>query len=105
MMGLLVPDCVRRATDDLFEAQDLVAQFLAERVEKVPGGKIRAAELFRQWTRWREAQGEHSMLNNATVFGKEMIMRGLQRSEDRISKFYVGVQIIDEIFDDEEKRK
>jgi putative DNA primase/helicase len=57
-IGLAPPDSVRQATDDYFEDQDALAQWLEERV--TDGGEYaftRTADLFNSWKEWTEQRG------------------------------------------------
>lgn len=73
--GLVVPEAVSDATEAFFDEQDLPGRWLEERVEKSKGSKVQAADLFRDWIEWRNAQGNHTELDSQTTFGREMTER------------------------------
>lgn len=73
--GLLKPGKVDAFTEAFFDDQDLVAQWLAECVEKSKGDVVKAQDLFRAWIEWRNGQGEHHLLDSVNTFGLEMKKR------------------------------
>jgi putative DNA primase/helicase len=56
--GLGMPGIVASATAEYFAEQNLVAQWLAERCEKLATGRAASSALFRDWEAWAKARGE-----------------------------------------------
>lgn len=60
-----MPAVVQSATDAYFSDQDMLAQWLAERCNVVPGVSTLSAILFRDWSYWSETRGESPGTNKA----------------------------------------
>ena len=58
-IGLAPPKAVLDATDQYLEAEDTIGLWLAERCWVEPKYCDTTANLFRSWTTWAEAAGEH----------------------------------------------
>jgi putative DNA primase/helicase len=59
-MGLAPPAAVRSATDEYFAAQDVLGEWLAERVERVPRAVAQSADLYAAWSIWATRRGEEA---------------------------------------------
>lgn len=96
--GLVIPDVVRRATDDYMMDEDHFARFLAECCAAVPGARTATVDLHAAYETWAfdepDAQGF-----SVTAFSLEMQRKGYQRAEKvRKSnggrgKGFVGIQL------------
>ncbi len=57
--GLRAPECVVSATEEYFEAEDALGQWMAERCVIDKALRCRVAELYADWREWAEAGGEY----------------------------------------------
>jgi putative DNA primase/helicase len=89
--GLTLPEKVSAATTEYRQAEDVLAQFLAERCNVGTGLKCKAGVLYASYTRWAEANGETEILT-AKRFGEAMTERGFQRRKIG-TKWYIGVEM------------
>lgn len=60
MTGLQPPETVRAATQDYFEEEDALSQWIAERCHVDAEASAPLAELFASWKSWAEAASEHA---------------------------------------------
>jgi putative DNA primase/helicase len=98
-MGLLKPRLVEKASRAFFTDQDLLGRWKDERVVKKPGGFVSAKDLFTDWTEWRNAQGEHHILENSNNFSKEVVKRGLVPGRTETSRGYKDIALNDKAAD------
>jgi len=103
-VGFMLPDRVEKATDRFFDEQDLFGQWAGACIAKASGSKAKASDLFRSWTEWRNAQGDHASLDNATAFGRALIEKlGLKRRKSMGLAVYEDIKILSrapDAFDD-----
>ncbi len=77
--GLVRPNAVNKATDDYFDRQDLVGQWLAERCDVALGDRgkwCRHEYLYADWSAFSEAAGEEARSGKA--FTIELRKRGFE---------------------------
>lgn len=55
--GLDVPERLRKASQDYFDEEDIVGQFLLEKTTDDPGGYVSSADLILQFNHWLDLQG------------------------------------------------
>lgn len=73
------------------EGIDFVRQFLAERTEEAPGGRVKASELFRAFNGWCAATGAPPMTQ--TAFGMCMRQMPVRKKQANII-YYLGIRIL-----------
>lgn len=73
---LFIADSMIAATEGYFNENDLLAQWLAECTEKIVGAETPSSEAFRCWQEWRNAAGNHYMVDTAMAFRPAMEKRG-----------------------------
>ena len=90
--GLGRPDAVKKATEDYFEAQDLTGQWIEERCRVWPGALGRPKELFEDWRRFANENGEPDGTQKALaqVLGK----RGFYPIRTSQGRFWRGVELL-----------
>lgn len=57
--GLLPPDCVVSATEEYFEAEDALGQWMDESCDLTPEAKVASSDLYANWREWAERAGEY----------------------------------------------
>ncbi len=57
--GLLPPDCVLSATEEYFEAEDALGQWMDESCDLTPEAKVASSDLYANWREWAERAGEY----------------------------------------------
>lgn len=76
--GLLPPASVQAATEEYFEAEDALGQWLQERCEILPDAKVASSDLYADWRDWAERAGEY--VGSIKRFSEVLINRGFQPS-------------------------
>jgi putative DNA primase/helicase len=87
--GLIVPDAVRAATQEYREESDPIGQFIADAIERVPGGKISAGAVYEAYHHWCRVTGSHAL-------GQTLVGRRMGATFEKVhsgGKFYVDCQI------------
>ena len=79
--GLDVPERLQKASQDYFDEEDIVGQFLLEKTTDDPGGYASSADLILQFNHWLELQGLSRWTK--TTLTKELRSRGYR--DDRTS--------------------
>jgi putative DNA primase/helicase len=54
---LIPPECVVKATDEYREDQDILREFIAEKVEPAKGQELAHKDLYRAYKDWHAAEG------------------------------------------------
>ncbi len=72
--GLHPPECVVSATNEYFEAEDALGQWIEERAQIHPEAKQATADLFADWREWAERAGEYT--GSIKRFAELLITRG-----------------------------
>ena len=89
--GLTRPEVVRAATEDYFEAQDVMGQWLAERCEIGAGFFELAGPLYKDWSAFADGNGEPP--GSAKSFGTEMARRGFRAAKKHGHRLRVGLKL------------
>ena len=84
-IGLQPPPIVTKATDEYFEAQDSLAEWLADRCERRPGAEATSRALFLDWKRWIEARGEDA--GSEKRFSESMQRHAAKRKTNKCAVF------------------
>lgn len=79
--GLDVPERLRQASQDYFDEEDIIGQFLLEMTTDDPGGYVSSADLILQFNHWLDLQGLSPWTK--TTLTKELRSRGYP--DDRTS--------------------
>jgi P4 family phage/plasmid primase-like protien len=75
--GLNPPKCVVDATEEYFQEEDAVSQFLDEECEQISGAKVAIGDLFFRWKGRAEARGEY--VGSAKGLVAELVTHGFKR--------------------------
>jgi putative DNA primase/helicase len=89
--GLMRPDVVSTTTDEYFEEQDLIGQWIAELCEVGPNCKAGSSELFESWKSYAEKHNEYA--GSAKSFGPLLEQRGFIKTKTGGIVHYVGLQL------------
>jgi len=87
--GLVVPQAIRNATNEYRLESDFIAAFIDEALLVHPGAKIKASELYKEYTEWCHPRGDDPM--NSTNFGKRLAEKGFEKTKTRDGIYYIGV--------------
>jgi putative DNA primase/helicase len=77
--GLIRPTAVAQATENYFEEQDLIGQWLMEFCEERPRIVTPTADLFQSWEKYAHEAGEYA--GNRKSFTQELDRRGYEKTE------------------------
>jgi putative DNA primase/helicase len=76
--GLQPPPAVVSATDEYFEAEDALGQWIEERCEQHPEARISTSDLYTDWREWAERAGEY--VGSIKRFVETLLSRGFERT-------------------------
>jgi putative DNA primase/helicase len=79
LKGLAPPPCVVAATEEYFEEEDRIGQFLEEECEQGVNFKVAIADLYTRWKERAEARGEY--VGTARWLVGELVDRGFDRKQ------------------------
>ncbi|MDP2603322.1 MAG: phage/plasmid primase, P4 family [Deltaproteobacteria bacterium] len=90
--GLEPPEPVKNATDEYRSEMDMVADFIAERCELVPGAKTPFKKLYEAYKAWCSINGEDSM--SKKEFGRCLTERDLAPDRNKtLGRFRMGIRL------------
>lgn len=75
--GLKPPACVVSATEEYFDEEDAIGDFLVEQTQNSVHSRVPIAALFRLWQDWAEPRGEY--VGNSRWLMQQLIQRGFKR--------------------------
>jgi putative DNA primase/helicase len=92
--GIKRPDVVRELTDEYFREQDLLGQWVEERVERTrkQSDRVLRSDAFRSWQRFAEAAAEDPM--NEKWFCSSMRERGFAEKRTENGRFFTHTRLI-----------
>lgn len=76
--GLKPPPCVVSATDEYFEEEDAIGDFLEEEAQRHPQARVAVAEVFQRWQDWATRRGEY--VGTSRWLSQQLINRGFART-------------------------
>ncbi len=76
--GLKPPACVVAATDDYFDEEDAIGDFLEEEAQIHSEARVAVAELFQRWQEWAAKRGEY--VGTSRWLGQQMANRNFERT-------------------------
>ena len=81
--GLVIPEVVKKATQEERESMDVIGDFLTEELTKVPDGTIKTSEVHEIYVLWSKAHGKNYFMSQ-TMLTRELRSRGfmVQRKMD-----------------------
>ena len=89
--GLIRPAAVIAATDEYFEAQDMLGQWIAEACTTSERKWETPASLFRSWSDFARANGEEA--STAKAFGTTLEKRGFLRGKTNGIRIHRGISV------------
>ena len=89
--GLGTPKDVVDATKDYQDEMDSLGDFLTECCDVGAGAEVAAGELYKAYTAWSEAQGEHPL--GKRNFGSRLAERGFTRSRTMAGRLWEGITL------------
>ena len=92
-MGLPACAAISKATDAFVAGQDLLGQWVAERLEAVPGAKVTATDAFHDWLSWRNGQGNGTLHTSVQSFAEAMKAKGLVTKKTMGPREYFGYRL------------
>jgi putative DNA primase/helicase len=91
MEGLAAPAAIREASDEYFREQDSVANWFAERCERIVGSITPFAALFSDWRKWTGERGEET--GSAKEFS-ESLERLAAKKHTKKGRAFVGITLL-----------
>lgn len=89
--GLDVPVKIAAASQDYFDDEDVLGQFLADETEPVPGYFTATTDLHRSFRQWMDVQGLNAWTSH--TFTKEMKLRGFQDVRRSYGRGFLGLKL------------
>lgn len=90
--GLLVPSCVKKATDEYRAAEDIIGQFISEATE--PHGETAKADLYAHYVSWADKAGMRHKLT-ARKFNERITERGdIEDGRTNAGRIWRGISTI-----------
>lgn len=90
--GLQTPECVRLATQEYRDDEDVLGQFLAESTAEDRDDRVLMSSLYEAYQRWAASGGIRHPLT-ARIFNKKLEERGMHRTKSNGGRFWEGVTI------------
>jgi len=90
--GLEPVERVKRATEEYRKESDLIERFLEECTISKPEASIKASELYSEFRRWAEINGE--LVISKQMFGRRMAEKGYRKVRKEKGVYYLGLGLI-----------
>ena len=89
--GLDVPESIMRASQEYFDAEDIVGQFLEAETERVVGHFEKSADIHKRFTQWIEDQGLSAWTQNTLM--KDLRGRGFTDHRQGSGRGLMGIRL------------
>jgi putative DNA primase/helicase len=89
--GLKVPAIVRSATDEYFDNEDTIGQWIEDWIERDPDALTLTANLFENWKVWCE-RGNHDV-GTQLAFSNDLEDRGFKRHRNKHGRGFSGIAL------------
>ncbi len=100
--GLRAPVEVTEATTEYRQEMDALADFFADRVLKVPGGRTPVGELYKAYEKWCESNSQDPVKKK--TFGTMMKERGHEQGRGgTLGRYWKGIMLTEPSHEEEEK--
>ncbi len=76
--GLRPPACVVSATEEYFDEEDAIGDFLDEEAQRHPQARVAVAEVFQRWQEWAMRRGEY--VGTSRWLAQQLANRGFERT-------------------------
>jgi putative DNA primase/helicase len=90
--GLEPVEKVKTATEEYRKESDVIERFLEECTIKKLNAKVKASELYQEFKRWAEENGEPGM--TGTAFGRRMTEKGFKKRKSMGYTCYQGIGLL-----------
>jgi len=90
--GLEPVEKVKTATEDYRKESDVIERFLEECTIQKPDARVKAGELYQEFKRWAEENGEVVM--SGQMFGRRMSEKGFRKRRLEKGVHYLGLGLI-----------
>ena len=75
--GLLPPACVVSATEEYFDEEDAIGDFLEEEAQRFEQARVAVADVFQRWQEWATRRGEY--VGTSRWLAQQLANRGFPR--------------------------
>ncbi len=75
--GLKPPSTVVAATDEYFDEEDAIGEFITDEAQICPAAKVSIADLFARWQEWSGKRGEY--VGTSRWLAQQLANRGFAR--------------------------
>jgi putative DNA primase/helicase len=89
--GLVVPEVVRKASDEYFDAQDTIGQWLDDWAIRDPRAFTTTTELFRCWKVWCERTNNY--VGTERAFADDLVNHSLERARKDYGRGFNGIAL------------
>ena len=90
--GLEPVERVKTATEAYRKESDVIERFLEEYTLTKPEAKVKASELYQEFKKWAEENGEPTL--SSTSFGRRMGEKGFIKQRLTNGVYYLGLGLI-----------
>ena len=90
--GFPLCDIIDSATKEYVAGEDIIGQFLEERVEPMPGGRLGAKMLYDCFRGWSERRGDKKVAS-PQAFGRKMTEKGMRREHNMYGWWYADIHL------------
>jgi P4 family phage/plasmid primase-like protien len=88
--GLMVPDGIRKATEDYLAEQDTLGEWITDYVKADPNAFTLTRDLFKSWKDWCEDR--NLAAGTATAFSESLKDRGYIKVHNRLGNGFIGIK-------------
>jgi putative DNA primase/helicase len=89
--GLQIPDVVRSASDEYFAEEDVLGQWIDEKLDEQNDAFARTTELFASWKTFCERANHDA--GTELDFGKDMVDRGYERDRRNFGRGFKDIKL------------
>lgn len=90
--GLEPPAAVREATAEYRSEEDVLGEFLAERIDKVANASVASSEMYNAYTEWCEQNGEKA--RSQRWLSMRLEERGYERVKTKAHKVWRNIRLV-----------
>jgi phage/plasmid-associated DNA primase len=89
--GLMVPDSIRKATEDYLAEQDTLGEWITDYVKADPNAFTLTRDLFKSWKDWCEDR--NLAAGTATAFSESLKDRGYIKVHKVFGNGFIGIKL------------
>ena len=87
----MVPDSIRKATEDYLAEQDTLGEWITDYVKTDPSAFTLTRDLFKSWKDWCEDR--NLAAGTATAFAESLKDRGYIKVHNRLGNGFIGIKL------------